>query len=257
VALYFRLLGAGMRARLQYKLDFMLTTVLFAFITAIDFLTVAAILYRYRYVAGWNIYEVALLSGVSSAANGLYRVFGSELSTFERYLVQGEFDSLMTKPWPTLASLLSRNFDLGRVGAVLQGVVLIALGLKGVGAPAWLWVYAYVITLAGGFVMSSLSLAVAAAGFWILRIDDLQTFAINAPLAAATYPQEIFPKLLRWLFLSVLPVAAFSYVPLRYALGKGGTPWALGAPFVAGLLSVAVALRFWQWGERHYQSTGN
>ncbi|HYF75604.1 MAG TPA: ABC-2 family transporter protein [Symbiobacteriaceae bacterium] len=257
MALYLRLLGAGVRARLQYKFDFLFTTVLYGVITAIDFLTVAAILFRYSSVAGWNVYEIALLSGMASASNGLFRVLGSEVTLFERYLVTGEFDNLLIRPWPTLASLLTRNFDIGRVGAFLQGLLLVVVGLNGVGAPVWLWVYCLVVPFAGCLVIGAIYLAVAAAGFWLTRIDELQTFAVNAPLAAVNYPQEIFPKALRWLFLSLLPMAAIGYVPLSYALGKGGSVLGLVVPFLAAGASVAVSVRLWGWGERRYQSTGS
>jgi ABC-2 type transport system permease protein len=257
VALYFRLLGAGLRARMQYKLDFLVTTLLYALITAIDFLIVAAILFRYQQVEGWTLYQVAILSGMTGSAYGLYRTFCSELEGFERYLVTGDFDNLLIRPWPTLASLLSRNFDLGRIGALLQGLTLVSIGIVGAGAPWWVWPYLVLSVPAGACIISALSLAVSASGFWLVRIADLQTFAVNAPNAASNYPMEIFPKWLRWLFTGVLPVAATAYLPMRYALHKGGSALSLLAPFAAAGGAMAVALAFWRHGERHYQSTGN
>jgi ABC-2 type transport system permease protein len=272
MALYLRLLAASIRVRMQYKLDFLFTTLAYAVLTMADFLTVAAILYRYRAVAGWNIYEVATLSGVASSAYGLYRVFGGELDGFERYLVTGEFDTLLTRPWPTLASLLARNFDLGRAGALLQGLLVLTIGLRGIGLKGiglrgiglndsglspWMAAYVYLLPVAGGCIFIGLSLAAAAAGFWLTRIYELQIFVLNAPQAAANYPQDLFPAWMRRLFLGVLPVSAMGYVPMRFALGKGGSAWSLAVPFVAAALTLWVAYRFWLWGERHYQSTGS
>lgn len=255
--LYFRFVAAGIRARMQYKWDFLVTTVLYAILAAVDFLTVAAILYRYQYIAGWNVYEVALLAGMVGSAIGLFRCFADELFGFERYLLTGEFDNLLIRPWPTLATLLARNFDLGRIGAYLQGVVVTAFGLGGVKAPAWLAVYAYLAPVAGAVIFLAINLAVAAAGFWIVRIGDLLTFAYNAPATAASYPMDVFPRWLRWLLTSLLPVAAMSYLPMRFALGKGGTVLALLAPFAAAALALLIGYRLWRWGERHYQSTGS
>lgn len=258
--LYLRLIGASIRARMQYKWDFILTSFFYALITAIDFLTVAAILYRYNSVAGWNLYEVSLLSGVASASHGIYRVFGAEIDAFEKYLVNGEYDSFLIRPWPPLLSLLARNFDLGRIGGTLQGYLVLSLGLSGVlkqGAPGWLLPYALMLPLAGAVVIGSIGIAVAGAGFYVTRISELQTFAINAPLAAATYPAEIFPRWLRGLLSSLLPVACIGYIPMRYALGKGGTPLSLLAPLAAAAVALFVALRIYQRGERRYQSTGS
>jgi len=137
VSLYLRLLSASLRARLQYKWDFVVSGLFYALLSAVDFLTVAAIMYRFPRVGGWGFAEIALLAGLSGTSFGLFRVLCAELWTFEKYLVTGEFDSLLTRPWPTLMSLLARNFDLGRVGAMLQGVLLMVIGLKGVRCRRW------------------------------------------------------------------------------------------------------------------------
>lgn len=258
--LYLRLIAASVRARLQYKWDFLLTTLLHAVMTSVDFLTVAAILLRYHSVAGWNIYEVALLSGIISASHGLFRLVGTEINGFEQYLVSGEFDQLLTRPWQTLPSLLSRTFDIGRIGGILQGYLVIGIGLKGVlaaGAPVWMVPYVLVLPLAGLFIDGAIHLMTATAGFWLTRIDELLTFTTNAPLTAAQYPADIYPGWLRKLLTTVLPMLTIGYIPVRYALGKGGGPLALAVPFVTAVLMALVSLRLWHWGERHYQSTGN
>ncbi|MFZ5826825.1 MAG: ABC transporter permease [Bacillota bacterium] len=260
MVLYFRLLGASIRSRMQYKWDFLLTAVLYALITAVDFLTVAAILHRYHSVAGWTLYEVALLSGLASASQGLYRVFAAELDTFDKYLVGGEYDGLLIRPWPPLLSLLARNFDIGRIGAAVQGYLVITIGLAGVlaqGAPGWLAFYVYLLPLSGAVIVTAISIAVAGIGFFITRINDLQTFAIGAPITAAAYPADIFPRWLRGLLTGLLPVTAIGYIPVRFALGKGGTLLHLAVPFLAAAAAITVALHVYRWGERRYQSTGS
>ncbi len=258
--IYLRLLAASIRSRMQYKWDFIMTNLAYALITTVDFLTVATVLYRFRVVAGWDIYEVALLSGIASASFGLVRAFAPELHAFEYYLVTGEFDMLLIRPWPTLATLIARKFDLTRVGGAVQGYVLIAVGLREVvvrGAPAWMLWYVPLLPLAGALVALALNLLVATAGFWLIVIEDLSTFVINAPAAAANYPMDIYPAWLRRLLTGVLPVATMGYIPVSYGLGKGGEAWHLALPFGVAALSLLVAYRLWLWGERHYQSTGS
>lgn len=260
MSLYFRLLSAGIRARLQYKWDFIVSTLFYALVSAVDFLTVAAIIFRFPRVGGWGFYEIALLSGLSGTSYGLFRAFGSELYTFEKYLVSGEFDGLLIRPWPTLLSLLARNFDLGRVGGALQGIILMVLGLRGVvanGAPLWLVPYALVLPLAGTGIVAAIAVVTNAAGFWITRVDELTIFTINAPITAANFPLSIYPGWLRKLLTGMLPVAAIGYLPLLYALGKGGSAAYLLAPFAVAAAALTISVQFWRWGERHYQSTGN
>lgn len=260
MALYIRLLKAAVRSQMQYSWDFILSLVMYTVITVVDFLMVAAILFRYRTVDGWTVYEIAMLSGTLSTAYGLFRFLASEITQFERYMVTGEFDTLLIRPWPTLASLLARGFDLGRLGASLQGIVLLGLGVAWAvrnGAPAWLPFYAILMPLCGVGVVLAVNLAVAAAGFWIIRIEELGILATNAPQAAAAYPISIYPGWLRRILLGIIPVGSIAYLPLSYALGKGGSLLWLGTPVLAAVASLWAALGLWRLGERHYQSTGN
>ncbi len=258
--LYLRLIGASLRSRLQYKFDFFLTVLFNAVGSAIDFMTVAAVLNRYPVISGWNVFEIALLSGVASASYGLFRVFGAELATFERYLVGGEFDNLLLRPWPTIAMLLGRNFDFGRIGATLQGLLLIAIGIRYAltqGAPGWLPMFALLLPLAGALIVAGISLVTASIGFWIVRIDELTVFTTNAPMTAANYPISIYPLWMRRMLSGVLPVAAMGYTPLNYALGKGGAAWHLAVPFLTAGMAIWLGLVAWHFGERHYQSAGS
>ncbi len=260
IALYLRSVQAALRAKMQYRTDFLTGLVLYGVLSATDFLMVAAILARFSRIGGWDVYEVGLLYGMASIAMGLYRTFGAELHAFERYLVYGEFDALLLRPWPTLLTLLGRSVEPERLGAVLQGAVILAVAghrLVETGALSPLGL-AYVAagSLLGTLVPLSLSLITAAAGFWVVRIGDLQTFTMYAPVTASHYPLTVYPRWLRTLLTSALPVGFINFVPVQYLLGKGGGAWAL---WVSPLVVVGFALLaygFWRLGERHYQSTG-
>jgi ABC-2 type transport system permease protein len=75
-----------------------------------------------------------------------------------------------------------------------------------------------------------------------------------------SYPMHIYQDWLRKFFTYVLPAIFLNYYPALYILGKPDPfhmPWF--APFlspVAGFGVLAAALLFWNYGLRHYQSTG-
>jgi len=259
--LYLHLLKASLRARMQYRLDFLTTTVFYAFLLVCDFIIVAAILYRLGSLSGWSIYEIGLLYGVSSLAQGLYRTLGEELNGFDRYLVEGNFDSVLIRPWPSLLVLLSRNIDLARAGAALQGVLVLAYSvfhlLRAARLSAAGFIYVCLLPLAGTAIFFAISLATAASGFWLTRTHDLMVFTMYAPSTASYYPLEIYPRALRSLLYSVLPVAFIAYVPVRYLLGKGGGPASLVTPPLVALLSLFLAYRMWMVGHKRYHSTGS
>lgn len=259
--LYRILIGASIRSQMQYKVHFITTTVTTALIMGIDFLILAAILYRFNDVKGWGIYEVGLLYGLSSIALSCYRMFAPEIHDFEKYVVQGEFDQLLIRPVSPLTLLLTKNLELGRIGGAVQGsaiVIISLMGLQSAGEQIWpIIFYLPVVLLSGIAIFFAISLCTATTAFWTSQIKDLQTFTIYAPANAASYPLSLYPDWLKLLFFSVLPVAFVNYVPIMYLLHKGGH-WSFLflSPLVA-LLFLWLALRFWRFGIRYYHSTGS
>ncbi len=259
--LYWVLASASVRAAMQYRFDFITSTLIQVLMGTYDFLLVAIILSRFHTVAGWTIYELGLLFAVSRTGRGIYRVFCEELEQFERYIVRGEYDSVLTKPLPSLFVLLSRRVDLTRITLVIQGVAIGALSVPPLvrsgqfspGQIGWLVlasIYYAVLTFVVG-------LATAAAGFWIVRIEELQVFAQNAPDTAALYPLDLYPAWLKFVLVTVLPFGLGNYVPVVYLLGKGGTWLNLAWPFIGCLVGLTVSLALWHAGEKAYHSTGS
>ena len=259
--LYGQLVSASLRAQMQYKVDFLVSMAIDGLLALTDFLLLAAIMLRFREIGGWNVYEIGLLYGMAWIAMSLYRTFAPELNDFERHIVQGTFDSLLIRPWPTLLVLLSRNVELRKLGGTVQGAcvfvlcarALVEAGTLSSGAVA----YMVAMALFGTLIPVALSLATATCAFWIGRSDSLTTFTMYAPITASQYPLTIFPGWLRALLTSILPVAFINFIPVQYLLGKGGSWISLVAAPVAAVASFVIAYRFWRLGERHYHSTGS
>ena len=255
------LLRSGLRERMQYRANFVITALLRAIMAIADFLIIAVILLRFRVIDGWDMYEVALLYGLVSIGNALYHVVGRELEQIEQYLVSGDFDALLVRPWPTLFTLLARRLELGRLGNGVQGIAVAAVGAVELARRGTLggWEFAYLplIPLTSGAIILAVALATAAAGFWLIRTDELQVFTTYAPLTAAYYPLSIYPGWLRNMLYTLIPMAFANYLPVRYLLGKGGSPWVLLASPAVGVLALMLAYRLWRIGETRYQSTGS
>lgn len=259
--LYWILISASVRAKMQYKFDF-LTSVLVQSVTGVyDYMIVAIMLWKFRTVNGWDVYEVGLLYAVSRVGWGLYRIFADEIDRFENYIVRGEFDSVLTRPWPSLFVLLSRNIDLTRLGWIVQGVglgsyssgVLLRRGTLGWPAIGHL----ILACLWTGLMYVAVGTATASAAFKIVRIEELQVFTENASSTATVYPLDIYPGWLRKMLLWVIPLGVGNYVPVRYLLGKGGSWLNLALPPATAALALWAATRLWHLGETRYHSTGS
>lgn len=263
---YWRLFGllvaAGLRERMQYRTNFLVTALLRMLAFAADFVLLGVVLWRFGFIAGWAWPEVAVLYGLVTAGRGWFDTVARELDRFEHYLISGEYEGILVRPWPTALALLARRIDPARAGPVFQGLIIAGIGaaalmdrgLLGPGGAAYLFL---VVPLCGGLILTAVSLATAAVGFWITRIDELTVFTIYAPATAAAFPLSIYPGWLRGLLHTAIPVAFGGYLPVRYLLGKGGGPWALVAPPLVAALALGLAGWLWRAGERRYQGTGS
>lgn len=83
--LYLTLIGARIRAQMQYKVSFWMELVGFGLVTGLEFAAVAILFARFRAIGGWGIAEVALLYGLASVAFGIAEMASRGLnSPFER-----------------------------------------------------------------------------------------------------------------------------------------------------------------------------
>ncbi|WP_124728388.1 ABC transporter permease [Staphylospora marina] len=259
MGLWFYLLKASLRARMQYKTDFLVSSLATAMIMAVDYLLLAVILLRFRDVRGWTIEEVGVLYAVSTISLSLFRLIASELHHFDKYMVEGEFDQLLIRPVSPLVLLLSRHPDLNRLGGIAQGVLILAFSLTRLPAEtAWnVLLYLPIAVMSGLLIGMALSLVTATVGFWAKRIKEFQPFTIYAPFTAANFPLSVYPGWLKALFFSLIPIAFMNYWPMVCLLGKGGT-WL--APVLSPVFAAAafgLALKCWNVGIRHYHSTGS
>lgn len=255
------LTGASLRSRMQYKLDFLTSAVTYGFIMAIDFILLAAILNRFSQVKGWGLFEVGVLYGVSSTAFSLFRTLAPEIHEFDKYMIHGEFDSLLIRPVSPLFLLITKNLDLGRVGGVVQGLIILGISLVGLSqenrVSLLLLLYIPIAVIVGTVISFALGVGTAAIGFWTHQIREIQVFTLYASFNAANYPVSLYPSWLKAIFYTVIPVAFVNYVPIVYLLGKGGNWYnLLLAPLVAAA-SLMLSLRLWNYGIRHYHSTGS
>lgn len=258
--LYFKLVSASVRARMQYKMNFIFSVVSYGIIMMIDFVLLAAILNRFDSVKGWNLYEVGMLYSIASISLSLYRTVAPEIHEFEKYMIEGEFDSLLIRPVSPLVLLLSKNLDLSRIGGILQGVIILCLSLYHLAGTlnlGLLLLFLPIMLISGWTISFSLALVTATIAFWTQRIKDFQTFTLYAPFNAANYPMNIYPGWLKIIFFTVIPVAFINYVPMLYLLEKGGSLYYLLLPVIVASLFLYLSLAFWNFGIRFYHSTGS
>jgi ABC-2 type transport system permease protein len=105
-----------------------------------------------------------------------------------------------------------------------------------------------------------LFVAGAAITFWTVESIEVVNIFTYGGTEMMSYPMHIYQDWLRRFFTFIVPAIFLNYYPTLYFLDKPD-PFHLPpfAPFLAPLVGfgvLAVGLKFWTFGMRHYQSTG-
>ncbi|WP_159882126.1 ABC transporter permease [Paenibacillus puerhi] len=258
--LYFLLIRASIRSRMQYKFNFVLSSLLAALIQISDFLILAIVMNKFGAMRGWSLYEVGYLFAVMTLSKTLYRTFANEVHNLEKYLVGGELDQLLTRPVPILFALFTQNFRL-LPGEFIQGGFVLGWAMNGMlrsGQIGWIALpYTLLAVGTGAVILFAIGLATATVGFWITRITELQNITEDAARTAAQYPLVLYPGWLKSILLFVIPVGLVSYAPSLFILRGEYGGWLLAAIGGAALIVLAASLQFWRYGLTKYQSTGS
>lgn len=262
--LYRRLVGAQVRSQMQYRVSFAFDLVSAGLITLVEFGAVALVFQRFESLGGWTLGEVALLYGMVTVSFKLMDMIfaGFDPSTFGEGIRLGAFDRIMLLPAGLTLQVLGSRFTLHRVGAIAQGLLILALA---VGLVDIEWNPAkvlYLLVVIGSQILffGALYVIGSTVTFWTVESIEAVNIFTYGGQEMMSYPMHIYHPLMRRFFTYVVPGVFLNYAPALHLLGRD-SPFGLGpaaaylAPAV-GLSAFALALAFWRFGVRHYQSTG-
>ncbi len=263
VRLYLRLIGAQLRAQMQYKVSFTLALIGSFLSCIIEFGVVIVLFSRVPLLAGWSLPEVALLYGLSGACFAVAEMFAAALDNFQVHIVMGTFDRVLVRPRGALFQVISEDFALRRLGRIAQASLVVVLAIRLLD-PEWTIDRAVVLGLSlvsGSVIYFAIFVLGATFCFWTVQAKEVTHVFTYGGDGLASWPLDIYRGSVRRFFTFVVPLAFVNYEPALYLLGR---PDPLGLPPVARVLSPLVALimaaiaRYgWSVGVRHYQSTGS
>lgn len=263
VRLYFRYLGISLRAQMQYRASFLMATA-GRFVTAwAEFFSVWVLFDRFGALEAWRLPEVGLFYGIVNVAFALAEGFGRGFDTFEGHVRQGTFDRILLRPRSTALQIAGEQLQLLRAGRLLQGLVILiwaslALGITWTGGKVLL---ALLSIVCGACLFLGLFVLAATLAFWTTESLEIFNTVTYGGVETAQYPLEIYRPWFRAIFVFAVPLGAVAYFPVVAILGRpdplGAPVWFQWAAPLIGVLFLAMALRVWQFGVRHYRSTGS
>jgi ABC-2 type transport system permease protein len=263
LALYWRLVRAQARSRLQYRFSFVVMTAGSIAATATDYIGVRVLFGRIPQLAGFSFAEVALMFGLTLVCFSIAEVVTPGFELLPRMLVQGTFDRVLTRPLGAFFQTLAADVSPRKLGRAVFGIVIV-VGAQNAIPVHWSAdrVLALVLAVPSGTVIFfSIFVVGAASTFWTVQSNELVNVFTNGGVTMLTYPLDVYHDWLKRFVTFVVPLGFVSYYPTLYLLGRPDTlglpGWiAFLSPLAAGLFSL-LAWGAWSLGVRHYASTGS
>ncbi|HTX50922.1 MAG TPA: ABC-2 family transporter protein [Caulobacteraceae bacterium] len=261
--LYGRYAAASIRAQFSYPGTLAMMIAGQFLVTVIEFIGVWALFRRFGQIGGWRLGDVALFYGLVSvtfsladAATRGFDVFGSV------FVKTGAFDRLLLRPRSTTLQLMGYELRLTRVGRLIQGVGVFAVGMALTGfqlTPAAMAILAFAI--AGGVALfSGLLVMQATLSFWTVESLEAVNILTYGGEAAAEYPMNVYAAWFRDVLTFAVPIGCVTYLPMLAAMGRpdplGAPGWVLPLAPAAGFLFLGIALFVWRFGLKRYASAG-
>jgi ABC-2 type transport system permease protein len=261
--LYCKLIGARLRGQMQYRVSFALMCLGSAALTVIEFAAIVLLFARVPRIAGWSLWEVALLYALAETSFAGAELVCSGLDDFQLRIAQGTFDRVLTRPLGAFFQVLAEDLALRRIGRVSQGLVVLALALGNL-SLAWSpqKVAMLVVALASGIaIFFSIFVLAAVFCFWTVEGKEATHVFSYGGVTLVEYPMDIYADWVRRFATFVLPLGFVSYYPTLYLLDRpdplGLPDWTRVLSPLAALVLAVVAGRAWHLGVRRYQSTGS
>ena len=204
---------------------------------------------------------LGFMVSLKQMAGGIHHGFFFSFFHHRDYVRNGEFDRMLVRPVHPLLQIMASSLDLSAIGEFLPGLVLFFLTCSRA-AISWNLAnvaFLVVVVLSGAVIEWAVYLFFSTFDFWLEGVEGLHWIPDAFRDSTLYYPAHIYSRALVAFITFVFPYAFIAYYPtLHFFQVEAGTfpvAFAYGTPVIA-LVATAIAVAFWSFGLRHYQSTG-
>lgn len=241
--------ATSVRAAMADRGAFLMRAGLMALNNGIFFTFWIVLLSRVPSIRGYELGDVAVLYGIVAVGHGLAVFFAGGLEQLARAIDDGELDSLLAQPKPTLLYALGMRSQPSGLGDIVSGLVLIGLS----GRVTFLSIPAILLAgLVAASVLVSTSVILHSAAFWLGRTQTASRQLYEATLLFSLYPDTLFGGPVRLALFTVFPGAFVGYLPSRFVREPS---FSTGAIILTAAVIYALAARkVFRLGLRSYSS---
>ncbi|MFN2461633.1 MAG: ABC transporter permease [Candidatus Velthaea sp.] len=214
-------------------------------------------------INGWNFQETAFMYGLWMLGHALHNTVFFTVNSVPEFIREGRFDRFLVRPLDPLFQAVTVPQQIWPDELILAIVYFcVVTAVTHVRVDAAFVLFVPLVAAGGALIDFGISLAIATASFWVIRIDSLRWVVMSLEQDFSRYPIGIYQRGVRVVLAFILPFAFMNYFPATYLLHKAETGFNLNP--AVGLLTpligaawAAGAYAFWRTGINRYQGTGS
>ncbi len=247
------------KVRVSYRGDFIVSLVT-SFAATIFSLLFLVILFRNAtQLKGWRFEEVLFLYGFSLIPYGLFNVISLNLYDFgNNYIIEGKFDRVLLRPVSSLFQVLFETFRLESFQEVATGTFCMwwaTVRLHVTWTPFKIAELLF-FGLCAAIIYVSIFLILSTVSFWFEDRIGVHPPVWNV-IAFGRYPLSIYSGAVQFFLCWIIPFGLASFYPSVRLLGRAVTPEYIRFVPVVAVAFLTGAIALWNFGTRHYSSTGS
>ena len=204
------LVATGIASAMAQRGAFLMQVGLMALNNAIFFTFWVVLFSRVPRIRGYALSDVMVLYGVVAAGVGLATAIAGGAPRLAQLIHEGELDSLLSQPKPTLLYAIGRRSIPSGIGDVATGVVMIVLS----GVVGWTRIAVAVLAiLASAIICTAACVLINSIAFWLGRMQMASRQLFESLITFSLYPEPLFGGPMRLVLFTLLPAGFVGYVP--------------------------------------------
>jgi ABC-2 type transport system permease protein len=247
------------KVRVSYRGDFFVS-IATSFAATIFSLGFLVVLFRNTaQLKGWRFEEVLFLWGFTQIPYGLFNVISLNLYDFgNNYIIEGKFDRVLLRPVSSLFQVLFEAFRIESFQEVATGVFCMWWASRQLHL-AWTplkFAMLFFFGICAAIIYVSIFLILSTVSFWFEDRIGVHPPVWNI-IAFGRYPLSIYSGAVQFFLCWIIPFGLASFYPSVRMLGRTVKPEYIGFVPVVAAVFLTLAISLWDFGTRHYSSTGS
>jgi ABC-2 type transport system permease protein len=206
-------------------------------------------------LAGYSGTQVIFFFLTFSVVDVISQFLFREVYRFRPMIVNGDFDFVLVKPINSLFRVLMGGadvIDLITIPPLIIATVYFGSLLK----PSPTEIVLYLALLLNGFLIATaFHIVILSLAIITMEIDHM--VMIYRDIASlGRIPVDIYKQPLQMFLTYLIPVGIMVTLPAKAAMGIVGV-WGVISAFVVGIVSIVIALKFWNYALTKYTSASS